>query len=120
MLLTTKHPKGESIEHFFFILKEFFENCDLGNQEDTLIRNLFIANMQDPEIQRELLGETLEPPQSLRLAINMELGQRNQLQIFNTQPSSHVNAIIPERPFSQPNRRSTTSTPTQQSNQLCA
>ena len=58
---------------------ESSENCDLGNQEDTLIRDVFIANMQDPGIQRELLTETLEPPQALRLVINMELGQRNQL-----------------------------------------
>ena len=119
MLLTTKQSKGESIEHFFGKLKELSENCDLGNQEDTLIRDLFIANMQDPEIQRELIRETLEPAQALRLAINMELGQRNQLQISNTQPASHVNAIIPQRPFGQPNQRPTTSTPARQSNQLC-
>ena len=67
MLLTTKQSKGESIEHFFGKLKELSENCDLGNQEDTLIRDLFIANMQDPEIQRELLKETLEPAQALCL-----------------------------------------------------
>ena len=77
MLLTTKESKGESIEPFVGKLKELSENCDLGNQEDTLIRDLFIANMQDPEIQREFLRETLEPPQALRLAINMKLGQRN-------------------------------------------
>ena len=81
MLLTTKQSKGESIEHFFGKQKELSENCELGSQEDTLIRDLFIANMQDPEIQRELLRETLEPAQALRLAIDMELGQRNQLQI---------------------------------------
>ena len=37
---------------------ELSKNCDLGNQEDTLIKYLFIANMQDPEIQREVLRET--------------------------------------------------------------
>ena len=99
MLLTTKQSKGEFIEHFFGKLKELSENCELGDQEDTLIRDLFIVNMQDPEIQRELLRETLEPPQALPLAINMELGQRNQLQISNTQPASHVNAIIPQKNF---------------------
>ena len=87
MLLTTKQSKGESMEHFFGKLKELSENCDLGDQEDTLIRDLFIANTQDPEIQRELHRETLETPQALRLAINMELGQRYQLQFSNTQPS---------------------------------
>ena len=119
MLLTTKQSKGESIEHFFDKLKELSENCDLGNQEDTLIRDLFIANMQDPDIQRELLRETLEPAQALRLAMNMKLGQRNQLQISNALPASHVNAITPQRCFRQPNQRPTTSNFTRQSNQLC-
>ena len=64
--------------------------------------------MQDTEIQRELLRETLEPPQALRLAINKELGQRNQLQISNTQPASHVNALISQRPFRQSNQRPNT------------
>ena len=118
-LLTTKQSKGESIEHFFDKLKELSENCDLGNQEDTLIRDLFIANMQHPEIQRELLRETLEPAQALRLTINMELGQRNQLQISNAQPASHVNAITPQRLFRQPNQPPTPSNFTRQSNQLC-
>ena len=99
MLLTAKQSKGESIEHFIGKLKELFENCELGSQEDTLIRDLFIANMQDPEIQSELLRETLEPAQALRWAINMELGQRNQLQITNSQPASHVNAITSQRLF---------------------
>ena len=48
MLLTTKQSKGESIENFFGKLKELSGNCDLGNQEDTLIKDLFIANKQDP------------------------------------------------------------------------
>ena len=74
MLLTNKQSKGESIEHFYGKLKELSENCDLGNQEDTVFRDLFIANMQGPEIQIELLRETLEPLQVLRFAINMELG----------------------------------------------
>ena len=99
ILLTTKQSKGEFIGHFFGKLKELSKNCELGDQEDTLIRDLFMANMQDPEIQRELLREILEPPQALPLAINLELGQRNQLQISNTQPASHVNAIIPQQNF---------------------
>ena len=91
----------------------------LGSQEDTLMRDLFIANKQDPEVQRELLRETLEPPQALRLAINMELGQRNQFQISNTQPAAHVNATTPQRPFRQSNQRPNTPFSTRQPNQLC-
>ena len=59
--------------------------------------------MLDPEIQRELLRETLEPAQALRLAINMELCQRNQLQITNSQSAPQINAIIPQRSFRPPN-----------------
>ena len=51
--ITFDRSKGESIEHFFGKLRELSENCELGNQEDTLIRDLFMANMQDPEYQRE-------------------------------------------------------------------
>ena len=65
VLLTTKQSKAESIEHFFGKLKELSENCDLGDQEHTLIRDLFIANVQDPEIQREMHRETIDPPQAL-------------------------------------------------------
>ena len=108
--------KGESIELFFGKLKEFFDNCDLGNQEDTLIRDRFIANIQDPEIQRELLRETIE---ALRLAVNMELGRWNQLNILNTQPALHVNAKTPLRPFRQSSQRQNFAAPIGQKNQLC-
>ena len=91
----------------------------LGIQGDTLIRELFIANMQDSENQRELLRETLDPSQALRLAIKMELGQRNQLQISNTQPAAHVNAITRQRFFRQSNHRPNTLNSTRQPNQLC-
>ena len=119
VLLTTKQTRGESIEHFFGKLKELSENCELGSQEDTLIRDLFIANMLDPEIRRELLRETLEPAQALRLAINMESGQRNQLQITNSQPAPQVNAVISQRPSRPPSQRPTTSSFTRSPNQLC-
>ena len=49
----------------------------------------------------------------------MELGQRNELQISNTQPASHINAIISQRSFRQPNKRPITSNSTRQWNQLC-
>ena len=85
MLHTTKQSKAESIEQFFGKLKELSAKCDLGNQGNTLIRDLFFANMQDLEFQKKLIRETVEPAQALRLANNMELGQRNQLQTLNNQ-----------------------------------
>ena len=46
-----------------------------------MIRDVFITNLIDPEIQKELLKRTVEPRQALELAIIMELGMRNQQQI---------------------------------------
>ena len=93
MRLTTKQSNRGSIKHLFGKLQELSENFELRNQEDTLIIDLFIAKMQDPKVQRKLLRETVESAQALRLAINIELGQRNQLQNSNSQPALKVNAI---------------------------
>ena len=62
MLLTTKQSKRECIEHLFGKLKELSENFNLVNQEDTQIRDLFIANMQDPEFRGSYLEKLLKHP----------------------------------------------------------
>ena len=49
----------------------------------------------------------------------MEIRQRNQLQISNTQPTSHFNAITQQRPFRQSNQRQNPTNPSRQTNQLC-
>ena len=55
-----------------------------------MIRDVFITSLIDPEIQKELLKQTVEPRQALELAINMELGMRNQHQI-----QQHNKIVIP-------------------------
>ena len=61
LFLTRKQQKGEPIKKFYGHLKELSENCDLGEKVDTIIRDVFIANMQNEDIQKELLqkGGTL-------------------------------------------------------------
>ena len=44
----------------------------------------------DPEIQKELLKQTVEPRQALELAINLELGMRNQ-----HQTQQHNRMVVP-------------------------
>ena len=61
--------------------------------------------MQDTEVQRELLREPVEPAQALRLAITMELVQRNKLQFLSNQPALDVIAITPQQSFRNPNQR---------------
>ena len=81
LFLTQKQQKGESIEKFYGHLKELSENCDLGEKGDTIIRDVFIANMQNEDIQKELLKETVKPDKALAIAINIEMGTLNQLKM---------------------------------------
>ena len=90
VFLVTKQLRGETVEYFYGKLKELAENCDFENKEETLIRDVFITNLMDPEIQKELLKQTVEPRQALELAINMELGMRNQHQI-----QQHNKIVVP-------------------------
>ena len=52
VFLTTRQLWGETVEHFYYKLKELAENCDFENKEETLIRDVFITNLIDPEIQK--------------------------------------------------------------------
>ena len=76
-LFITQQSNGQLTEHFFAKINKVSENCELVNQEIKMIIDLFIAHMQDSEIQKELLKETIEPSHVLRLAIKIELGQWN-------------------------------------------
>ena len=81
LFLTRKQQKGEPIEKFYGHLKELYENCDRGEKGDTIIKDVFIANMQNKDIQRELLKETVESDKALAIAINIEMGTLNQLKM---------------------------------------
>ena len=69
------------MKNFYAHLKGLSENCDLGEKGDTIIRDVFIANMQNEDIQKELLKETVEPDKALAIAINIEMGTLNQLKM---------------------------------------
>ena len=81
LLLTRRQQKRETMEQFHSALRSLAEFCQLGALEDDLLRDIFTANMTDPEIQKELLKVTLEPEKALELAISIELGARSQLAI---------------------------------------
>ena len=95
LFLTRKQQKGELIEKFYGHLKELSENCDLGEQGDTIIRDVFIANMQNVDIQKELLKKTAKPDKALAIAINIEMGTINQLKMnaSKTELHSTVNQV---------------------------
>ena len=72
--LTRKQLQEEPVEKFYGCLRELSLNCDLGSHEESIIRDVFIANMQDGEIQRELLKETRTLKNALEIALNIEIG----------------------------------------------
>ena len=50
VFLITKQHRDETVKQFNGKLKEQAENCNFENKEGTLIRDLFIINLIDPEI----------------------------------------------------------------------
>ena len=95
LLLTRRQQKGETMEEFHSALRSLAQFCQLGALEDDLLRDIFTANVIDPEIQRELLKVTLEPEKALESAISIELGARSQLaiQAKNTTDPSMVSIV---------------------------
>ena len=79
LLLTRKQKKDETVEQFHLTLKELAEHCNLGANEDELIRDIFIANMRDMEFQKELLKKTETASKALEIAIYIEPSICNQL-----------------------------------------
>ena len=81
------------MEKFYGCLYEFFRNCNLGSHEESIIRDVFIDNMQDGENQRQLLKGTRTPNKALELAINIEMGIHNQLKISGTSANTLSNQL---------------------------
>ena len=95
VFFSRKQKKGETVEQFYSILKELAKNCDFENREEAKIRDIFITNMLDDDIQRELLRDTVEPERALSISVNMEMVNQNQQRISsnNGANGSTVNAI---------------------------
>ena len=95
VFFSRKQKKGETVEQFYSILKELAKNCNFENREEAIIRDIFITNMLDGDIQRELPRDTVEPERALSIAVNMEMGNQNQQRITsnNGANGSRVNAI---------------------------
>ena len=95
VFFSQKLKKGETVEQFYGILKELAENCNFENREEVINRDIFITNMLDDDIQRELLRVTVDPERALSIAVNMEMGHQHQQRISsnNGATGSTVNAI---------------------------
>ena len=94
------------VQHFISVFMELSENCDFENLEEVIIRDIFITNMLDDDIQRELRRDTLEPERALTIAVNMKMGHQNQQRISSKNNINNgVNAIQQFNRFRGPNAR---------------
>ena len=91
--LNRKQLKGEPVEKFYGCLRKLSLNCDLGSLEESIIRDNFIANIQDGGIQRELLKETRAAKKALEVAMNSKMGIQNQLKLSGNTIHQTTNEI---------------------------
>ena len=91
--LTRKQLKRKPVEKFYGCLRELSLKCELGSHEELIIRDVFIANMQDGEIQKELLKETRTAKKAPEIAMNIEMEIQNQLKISGTSAQTTTNEI---------------------------
>ena len=56
-----RQKEHESLEKFHETLSELAKNCKLGELESELVRDIFITNMRNVEIQKKLCIEYLTP-----------------------------------------------------------
>ena len=96
VFFSRKRKKVERVEQYS-ILNELVENFDIKNREEVIIRDIFITNMLDDDIQRELLRDTVDAERALSIAVNTEMGHQNQQRISsnnnNSATGSTINAI---------------------------
>ena len=80
-LLNQKQRGREYLEQFWVALAEMAKDCDIAAGEEKWIRDIFINNMKNYDIQRKLLTETLQPRESLNVALIDEKGILNHLKL---------------------------------------
>ena len=83
-LLSRKLKDRKSYEQFWGALSDLARSCKIAiNAEQEWIRDVFIFNMKNCDLQRRLLSETLNPVDALNQAIIEEKGYYNHLKLTN-------------------------------------
>ena len=73
-MFLAQNNSGEKSEHLYAKLKKTAANCDFENKTEALIRDVFITDLIDPGLQKELLKQTMELRKAFELTLNIELG----------------------------------------------
>ena len=98
-LLNRKQRDRESLEHFWGALSEIAKKCDIAAGEEERIRDTFINNMKNYDIQRKLLTRTLPPREALKVALIDEKGILDHLNYTNNFKSNGLTVHRPHNNF---------------------
>ena len=79
--LTREQLRAEPIEKYYGCLLDLSRNCDLDSQKELIIRDVFLSNMQDGEIQCKISMKR-KTQKALDLAINVETDIKKTTQII--------------------------------------
>ena len=74
ILFSRKHEEGETLEQYHAALTGLAAECEVGILEAQLVRDLFVTNVNVPELQRKFCIELTTPERVLKQAIAWERG----------------------------------------------
>ena len=98
-LLNRKQRDRESLEQFWGALAEMAKKYDIAAGEEKWIRDFFINNMKNYDIQRKLLTEILAPREALNVELIDEKGFLNHLKLTNKFKSNGSSVHKPHSRF---------------------
>ena len=75
-ILFWKQKERESLESFYAELSGKAAICNLGTQEQKMVRDIFIFIMRNRDAQNELCRETKTPEEALRIAMSYDRGDK--------------------------------------------
>ena len=80
-LLNPKQRDRESFEQFWGAPAEMAKKCDIAAGEEEWIRDFFVNNMKNYDIQQKILTEILPTREALNVALIDEKGILNHLKL---------------------------------------
>ena len=113
-LITVQQNSNKNLKTFFSRLRELGSKAALGNVDEDLIKDFFIAKMNNFAIQMELLSEVRTPDQVLKFALSRERGQENQKENLRANPSNWNQVIATTQQTNSTQTRPQTNTQRQQ------
>ncbi len=80
---------NESMQDYYAALTELANRCDFGSATQTHIRDIFVTNIRDNELQRQFITRMTSPDTILKETITHEMGLQHQRSIKNALNSSN-------------------------------